>query len=132
MEASFQRFQQRIGLYAKDINEFVSQMGDKADDFVNNLRTEATDTIKSILVLNKLAEKEQLKAEEERYKEIIENLAKQNNKTVEEIEKIIEENDSRQNIESELIREQALELIYNSANLKKSKAISLEEFVKGK
>ena len=47
------------------------------------------------------------------------------------IEKIIEENDSRQNIESELIREQALELIYNGANLKKSKAISLEEFIKG-
>lgn len=130
MEASFQRFQQRIGFYAKDINEFVSQLGDNADDFINNLRTEATENIKSILVLNELAEKEQLKADEERYKEVIENLAKQNNKTVEEIEKIIEESDSRQNIESELIREQALELIYNSANLKKSKALSLEEFVK--
>ena len=131
MEASFQRFQQRVGFYAKDINEFVSQMGDKADDFINNLRNEATDNIKSILVLNELAVKEQLKVEEERYKEVIENLAKQNNKSVEEIEKIIEENDSRQNIESELIREQALELIYNGANLKKSKAISLEEFIKG-
>jgi trigger factor len=132
MEASFQRFQQRIGFSADDINEFTSKLGINPDDFINNIRTDATESIKSTLVLNELAKKEQLKADEEKYKEVVENLAKQNNKTVEEIEKIIEENNSRENIESELILEQALELVYDSAHLKKSKALSLEEFVKSK
>jgi trigger factor len=130
MEASFQRFQQRIGFFARDINDFTSKIGINADDFVKNLRTEATESIKSTLVLSELARKEQLKVDEERYREVVENLAKQNNKTVEEIEKLIEENNSRENIESELVLEQALELLYTSANLKRSKAVSLEEFVK--
>ena len=62
----------------------------------------------------------------------MESIAKRNNKTAEEIEKIITENDSRENIETELLLDGAMDFIYENAKIKKLKPISFEEFAKSR
>ena len=73
-----------------------------------------------------------MKVDENKYKEVIENIAKRNNKTVEEIEKIIAENDTRENIETELLLDGAMDFIYDNAKVKKLKPVTFEEFAKNR
>jgi len=130
MESSFQRFQQRIGFAARDINEFTSALGVNADEFLATLRTDALESIKSMLVLSEIARQEKLEVDQQRYREVLEGFAKENNKTVEEVENIIEENNSKSGIESELLVQQALNLVYDRAQVKRGKVMSYEEFMK--
>ncbi|RPI96389.1 MAG: trigger factor [Spirochaetales bacterium] len=130
MEALFRRVQERTGYFAPDINEFSATLGLNAEEFSGRLRAEAESNIKSTLVLSKVAEKEELKVPEEKYREVVESIAKRNNRNVEELEKIIDENNSRESIESDLVMESALELIYENAKIEKGKPQKLDEFIK--
>ena len=82
------------------------------------------------MALSEIAKKEEMKVDENRYREVIESIAKRNNKTAEEIEKIVTENETRENIETELLLDGAMEFIYDNAKVKKLKPISFEEFAK--
>ncbi len=92
MEALFRRVQERTGYFAQDINEFSATLGLNAEEFSGRLRAEAESNIKSTLVLSKIAEKEELRVAEEKYREVVESIAKRNNRSVEELEKLIDEN----------------------------------------
>ncbi len=130
MESLFRRVQERTGYFTQDINEFCSTIGLNAEEFSGRLRDEAASNIKSMLVLSKIAEKEELRVPEEKYREVVEGIAKKNNRSVEELEKIISENDSRESIESDLVMENALDFIYENAKIEKGKSKSLDEFIK--
>jgi trigger factor len=130
MEALFRRVQERTGYFAPDINEFSATLGLNAEEFSGRLRAEAESNIKSTLVLSKVAEKEELKVPEDKYREVVESIAKRNNRNVEELEKIIDENNSRESIESDLVMESALEFIYENAKIEKGKPQKLDEFIK--
>jgi len=60
----------------------------------------------------------------------VEGIAKRNNSSVEELERIISQNNSRESIESDLVMESALELIYENAKIDRAKPESLDEFIK--
>ncbi|MBP7738785.1 MAG: trigger factor [Spirochaetes bacterium] len=130
MSRLFRRTCESVGYYSENMDEFASLMGIEAEAFRNRLHDEATQTIKTTLALSEIAKMEEMKVDENRYKEVVENIAKRNNKTVEEIEKIITENESRENIETELLLDSAMEFIYDNAKVKKLKAITFEEFTR--
>ncbi|HNW30140.1 MAG TPA: trigger factor [Spirochaetota bacterium] len=130
MNRLFKRTCESVGYYSENLDEFASLMGVEPEAFRNQLHDEATRTIKTTLALSEIAKKEEMKVDENRYKEVVENIAKRNNKTVEEIEKIITENESRENIEMELLLDGAMEFIYENAKVKKLKPITFEEFAR--
>ena len=105
-------------------------MGMPVDDYRAKLHGEAEQSVKTTLVLSEISKKEELKVSEEKYKEVLERISKSNNKTIEEIEEIIAQNNSRQNIEYELLLDSAMELIYDIGKIKKLKPINFEEFVR--
>lgn len=130
MEALFRRVQERTGYFSEDINEFAATLGLNVEEFSGRLRSEAESNIKSTLVLSRIAEKEELKVPEEKYREVVESIAKRNNRSVEELEKIISDNNSRESIESDLVMESALEFIYENAKIDRAKPQTLDEFIK--
>ncbi len=131
MEALLMRLQERVGFQAENINQFAAALGINAEELSQKLKDEALGNIKSMLVLSEVSEKEKLTVPEEKYRQVLDAVAKRNNKSVEEIEKIITENNTRENIESELLLERAMDFIYENASVKKKKPVPLEEFVKG-
>jgi trigger factor len=126
----FRKFQQRIGTHEENVDDFAKKLGIEPDKLKDEMRTEALKTIRSTIVLLEIAKRESLKADEAKYREVIESLAKRNNSTPEQMERLIDENQSRENIETEIVMESALELLYENAQVKKLKPISLEEFMK--
>lgn len=130
MASLFQKTQQRFGYQFESIEQFASMMGMKVDEYRTKLHEEAEQSVKTTLILSEIAKKEELKVSEERYKEVIERIAKSNNKTIEEIEELVRKNNSRQNIEYELLLDSAMDTIYENAKIKKLKPVSFEEFVR--
>lgn len=132
MYSIFKKTQSRIGYNAESIEQFAMVLGIDPQEYREKLREDAYKSIKNTLVLSEIAKKEDLKAEEEKYQEIITNISTQMGKTVQEIEAMIEENQSRASIENDIILDKAMDTIYGKAKIKKMPAVSLEEFVKSK
>ena len=125
MSAIFAKLQQRIGLYSEDLDDFASKVGIKSEELAEQLRKEAMDSIKSTLTLTEISQKEALQVDQNRYRAVIELMASRNNLSLQDTENLIEEKGARENIESELLLEQALDFIYDHAQVKKNKAVTL-------
>lgn len=132
MDRLFKRTLDSVGYQSLTMQEFATYMGIEPEAFAAQLRQEATQTIKTTLALSEIYRLEEMKVDEAKYKQVVENIAKRNNKTVEEIEKIITENDSRDSIETELLLDGAMDFIYDNAKIKKLKPISYEEFARNR
>lgn len=132
MDHLFRKTRESIGYYSDNMEEFAAIMGLEKEAFLAQLREEGTRTIQTTMALSEIAKKEEMKVDENRYREVIESIAKRNNKTPEEIEKIVTENESRESIETELLLDSAMEFIYENAKVKKLKPISFEEFAKSR
>jgi trigger factor len=130
MHRLFKRTGEKVGYSSDNVDEFASIMGIEPNAFKAKLREEAVQTIKTTLALSEIAKKEEMKVDDNKYKDIVENIARRNNKTVDEIEKIIAENGSRENIETELLLDGAMDFIYENAKIKKQKPVSFEEFAR--
>jgi trigger factor len=130
MNDLFRQTQESIGYFMDDMGKFAAAVGQEVETFKNQLRERAVRMIKTSLVLMEIAQKEELQVDEGRYKEVVENIARRNGKSVEEIEKIIEESDSQRKIRSELLLDSAMEFIYQNAKIKNLKPVSLDEFLK--
>ena len=132
MYSIFKKTQQRIGYNAESIEQFAMVLGIDPNDYRLKLREDAVKSIKNTLVLSEIAKKEDIKADEVKYQEIIKNISTQMGKTVEEIDEMVEQNQSRPNIENDIILDSAMDIIYGKADIKKLPAISLEEFAKSR
>ncbi len=130
MSAIFQKVQERTGYFTQDINQFTSTLGLNNEEFTAKLRTEALEHIKTTLALSEIAKTDGLRVPEEKFQEVIEAIAKRNSKPVDEIQNIINDNNSREKIESELLLDVALDFVYDNADIKKEKPLSLQEFLK--
>jgi trigger factor len=132
MYSIFKKTQQRVGYNAESIEQFAMVLGIDPEEYRIKLREDAVRSIKNTLVLSEIAKKEDIKAAEEKYQDIIKNIAVQMAKTVEEIEGMIEQNQSRPNIENDIIMDSTMDVIYSKANIKKLPSVSLEEFAKSR
>jgi trigger factor len=130
MEGISKRMESSMGLQSGQLNELFANGSINKDEFIPKIREEALHNIKATLILVEIAKAENLKPSEEKYKEIVTSYSSRMNKSVEEIEKLIEKNGTRENIEGDLVLNSAVELIYNNANIKKQKPISFEELQK--
>jgi len=130
MASLFEKMMQRIGYKTDSINQFATALGLDPDEYRAGLREEALKSIKNTLVLSEIAKKEDIKADEEKYNEVIDSISKQMGKTIEEIEAIIEENKSRSSIEGDIILDKSMDFIYNNANIKKLPVIEFDAFIK--
>ena len=99
-------------------------------EFHEDIKKQAVKNIQSNLVLLEIAKTEEIKASEEKFKEALENIAKQSNKPIEEIEKLANEGNARNNIESEIILNEAYEFIYDNAKVSRQKPVPYVDFVK--
>jgi len=132
MYSIFKKTQQRVGYNAESIEQFAMVLGIDPEEYRIKLREDSLKSIKNTLVLSEIAKKENLSASEEKYTEILNNISKQMSKTVEEIEVMIEENNSRSSIENDIVLDSAMDIIYDKAKIKKTSPVSLDEFVKSK
>jgi trigger factor len=130
MENITNKFKQSMGIEDNKIEELFEKGMLNRDDFSKKIREDAVRNIKSTLVLLEVSKAEDIKASEDKYKEIINTYAERNNSTAEEIEKTFEESGTKQNIETEIILNGASDFIYNNATIKKQKPITLDELVK--
>lgn len=130
MDNLFKKTNESVGGSAKNIEQFAAIMGMDPGAFASRLREEAERTIKTTLSLAEIVKTEELSVDENRYREVVENIAKRNNKTPEEIEEIIAGNGTKESIENELRLDAAMELIYDQGKIKKMKPISFEEFAR--
>lgn len=132
MYSIFEKTQQRIGYRAESLEQFAMLMGLDPDEYRDKLRESAMKSIKHTLVLSEVAKKESLSVSEEKYKEQIGNLSKAMGKAVEEIESIIEQNQSKSAVENDMLLELSMDFIYDKADIKKGQTQSLDDFVKSK
>jgi trigger factor len=130
VEGIIAKLENNMGLKSGGINDLYTSGALKKDEFLVKIREEALQNIKATLILVEIAKAENIKPSEEKYKEIVNSYSVRANKSVEEIEKLIDKNGSRENIEGDLVLNSAVEFIYNNANIKKSKPISFEELQK--
>ncbi|MBN1534653.1 MAG: trigger factor [Spirochaetes bacterium] len=127
----FRKMQERIGYQIDSIDKFAQIFGIDKDEFLQKLRDEATQSIKTSLVLHEIAKEESLQVAPERTEEVITAIAQRNNKTVEEINQMMEQSNGRPRIENELLMDQSMDFIYDQAKVKKLKSIPYEEFMRG-
>jgi trigger factor len=131
MSMIFDRLRTRVGLNDVTIPDFSSMMGMETDEFVKTLRGEAVGDIKSFMVRLEIAKKENIKFTDEQYNDMVGNIAQRSGKTPEEMAKFIEMNKSKANLETELMMKNTQDFLLENAKIKKSKAVSLEDFMKG-
>ncbi|HOP64529.1 MAG TPA: trigger factor [Spirochaetota bacterium] len=132
MYSIFDKTQQRIGYRAESLEQFAMLMGMDANEYREKLRDAAVKSIKHTLVLSEVAKKESLAVSDEKFNEQLEKLSKAMSKTTQEIEEIIEQNQSRPSIENDILLEMSMDFIYDKADINKGQAKSLDEFVKSK
>jgi trigger factor len=77
MERRLQSLSHRLSHQGIDLARFLESVGDSQEEFVNQLRTEATDAVKADLGLRAVAEAEGLDVAEEEVDQEIEDLARQ-------------------------------------------------------
>ncbi len=128
----FQRMQERIGYNAENIEQFARMLGMDPGDYKKKLKEDAEQSVKTSVCLSEISKVEEIKASDEDYRAFLEKIALRNNNSVEELEKLINDNNSRGSVESDIVIEKTLDFLYNNAKIKKLKSISLEELVKEK
>lgn len=132
MYTIFEKTQERVGYRAESIDQFAQVVGIDPEEFRNQMKEEALKTIKNTLILSEISKKEEIAASEEKYKDVLEKLSKSMGKSIEEIEKLVEENNSKSALENDILLESAMDFIYEKAEIKKLKSVPLEEFAKKK
>lgn len=132
MYTIFQKIQQRIGYKTDSIENFAAIIGMDPAEYRIKLREDAVKSVKNTLVLSEISKKEDLKVENDKYMEVLNNIAAQSGKTLQEVEEIIEKNQSRSSIEHDLLLEYAMDFIHNKADITRLPAVKFQDFVKNR
>ncbi len=129
MNTIFNRTAQRFGIQAESIDEFCGMVGIPVEEFEQRIREEAEQSVKTTLVLSEIAKQENFQVEEGKYGAMLEKIAMNYGKSVPEIEEIIAQNNSRQNVEYEILIDMSMDFIYDMAKISKSKPITVEKLM---
>jgi trigger factor len=127
-EEVFSRLCQKIGFRAESPEQIAPFFGMKAEDINKRMLEDAEQTIKTTLSVNEIARKESLVATEEKYAAAVADIAKRMNKDSAEVTELIEKNEGRRRLESEIIYNDTVDFVYAQAKIKKLSAVSYKEF----
>jgi trigger factor len=132
MQSILERIIKRTGTQVKNAEEFAAMMGMNVDELNARVKEEALVDIKSFMARLEIAKKENISFSEEEYNNMIQAIAVQSGKPVEEMKMAIEQSRTRESVETELILINARKFIYDNAKIKKLKPVSFDEFYKKK
>ena len=125
-----ERLGQRIGYQFNSVAEIAPFFGMKAEDMEAKMRDEALMSVKTSLVVSEIIRKENLTVTEEKYNEALEDMAKRNGRPVEELKKMIDANNAKGRLDSEILYNGAIDFVYAQAKVKKEKPVSVKDFMK--
>jgi len=132
MYSIFQKTQQRIGYHAESLDQFATLLGFDPEEYRGMLRNDALKSVKNTLLLSEIIKKEELKVSDEKFKEVIEEMARNMQKDPDELYSMMEQNNTRSNVEQDILLEMALDLVYSSAKINKLAPVALDDFVKNR
>ncbi len=129
------RISQQYGLPGETLQgysmeEFADMMNMPGEDFQARIKDEAESSVKTTLVLSEVIKNEELSVTDEQFNEFVEKYSKNSGQPAEEIKELIEKNNSRENIEQELLLENSMDFIYENAKIKKLKPVTLEALMR--
>ncbi len=130
MGMAFSRIKDKLGYGTESLDEFATMIGQDPEEYKELLRADAKRTIKNTLVLSQIAHDEKLTVPEEKYNEALQGYALEMGKTVDEIKKIIEEHNSKSQVEEDLLLDIAMDFVIEKGNISKSKEMNFGEFLK--
>ncbi len=125
-----ERLGQRIGYQFNSVAEIAPFFGMKPEDMDAKMREEALMSVKTSLVVAEIIKKESLTVTDEKFNEAVDDMAKRNGKTAEELKSMIEANNARGRLDSEILYNNAIDFVYEQAKVKKEKPIPVKEFMK--
>lgn len=124
----FERLCQRIGYKANSIAEIAPVFGTTVEDLEAKLKSESEMSIKTTLAVTEIYKKEGLTVTEDQYETALSDMAKNAGRPIEEVKELIEKQEARSRLESEILYNQAVELVYEQAKVKKLSSVTLKEF----
>ena len=107
---------QRLQYQGMDLEKYLKIIGKTESDLRKEYKSDAEKNVKSSLVIRQIVEDEKIKADEKYVKEKLEEMAKQYNRKVEELEK---NEQLKEYIEESSQTEQAVKLILDNAKISK-------------
>ena len=111
-----QNLDQRLSYQGLNLEQYLKMMGKSEADFRKDYKEQAEKNVKTRLVLEQIVKDEKIKEDEKYIKEKLEEMAKQYNRKVEDLEK----NEELKNYLAESSKtEQALDLIVKNAKISK-------------
>ena len=111
-----QNLDQRLSYQGLNLEQYLKMMGKSEEDFRKDYKEQAEKNVKTRLVLEQIVKDEKIKEDEKYIKEKLEEMAKQYNRKVEDLEK----NEELKNYLAESSKtEQAIELIVKNAKISK-------------
>ena len=132
MYSIFQKTQQRIGYHAESLEQFATLLGIDPEEYRGKLKEDAVKSIRNTLLLSEIVQKEEMKVSEDKFREVVENLSKSMQRPADDLYKMMEENNTRPNVEQDILLEMALDFIYENAKINKLGAVTLDDFVKNR
>ncbi len=126
----FKKTTERIGYPIEDMDQFATLVGMEPSEFKAKLRADAFGSVKTTLILNEISKVEKMEVPEDKYKEVLQSIVETSKMSMEEVESLVEKNNSKQNIEQEVLFDMAMEYIYENAKVEKLKSISFDELIK--
>ena len=110
-----QNLDQRLNYQGLNLEQYLKMMGKSEEDFRKDYKEQAEKNVKTRLVLEQIVKDEKIKEDEKYIKDKIEEMAKQYNRKVEDLEK----NEELKNYLAESSKtEQAIDLIVKNAKIK--------------
>ena len=111
-----QNLDQRLSYQGLNLDQYLKMMGKSEADFRKDYKEQAEKNVKTRLVLDQIVKDEKIKEDEKYIKDKIEEMAKQYNRKVEDLEK----NEDLKNYLAESSKtEQAIDLIVKNAKISK-------------
>lgn len=126
----FERTQQRLGFRLDSMEQFAQLAGMGLEELKDRFREEALQSIKTTLVLTKVAEEEKMQVTEEELETLLKDLSEKHGVSLDDLKKSVETNDDhRRNLENELLIDRAMDFLYDNAKVKKLKEITVSELM---
>lgn len=117
--------------YAQQLESYgIKPNRDMINASIEPLTKTATNNIRVMFVLTKIADKENIEVTEEEFNQYLENIAKSYNTTAQELREYYQERNMIDAIKSDIRRQKALDLITQKANIKELTKEELEQKAK--
>lgn len=117
--------------YAQQLESYgIKPNRDMINASIEPLTKTATNNIRVMFVLTKIADKENIEVTEEEFNQYLENIAKSYNTTAQELKEYYQERNMIDAIKSDIRRQKALDLITQKANIKELTKEELEQKAK--